>query len=169
MEYETDVTRQRTAAPRLARQDVMYLGASDAITILLAMRPAVFAIEMSSAEVKARAFRLGILDTIHTLFMGLIGYAYDNCQQWSIIRHDRNSVSYPHSCQKNGKVRNTDTVQVNFDQKSVSDYADDHRYSHMQAALSESVGRVAHECEKDSSDQRWGHSILYSSRQSCGS
>lgn len=79
MEYDTDVTRHNTAAPRLTRQDVMYLGASEAMTILLAMRPAVFAMEISSAEVKARALRLGMLDTIHALLMGLIGYAYDNC------------------------------------------------------------------------------------------
>lgn len=43
--------------------------------MLLEMRPAVLAIEMSMALVKARALRLGMLETIHALLMGDMGYA----------------------------------------------------------------------------------------------
>lgn len=69
------MTRQRIAAPRLTQQDVIYRGASDAIKILLEMRPAVLAMEMSMALVKARALRFGILETIQALLIGDIGYA----------------------------------------------------------------------------------------------
>lgn len=43
------------------------------IKTLLEIRPAVLAMEMRIPPVKARALRLGMLDTIQALLMGLVG------------------------------------------------------------------------------------------------
>ena len=67
--------RQIIAAPRLTQQDVMYRGASEAMRILLEIKPAVLAMDMSMALVKARALRLGMFETIQALLIGDIGYA----------------------------------------------------------------------------------------------
>lgn len=45
------------------------------MTMLLAISPAVLAIEINVALVNARALRFVMLDIIHALFMGLKGYA----------------------------------------------------------------------------------------------
>jgi hypothetical protein len=55
----------------------MYRGASAAMRMLLEIRPAVLAMEMSMALVKARALRLGMLETIQALLMGDMGYAWE--------------------------------------------------------------------------------------------
>lgn len=47
------------------------------MTMLLAIRPAVLAIEINVALVNARALRFVMLDIIHALLMGLKGYAWE--------------------------------------------------------------------------------------------
>lgn len=69
-------------------------------------------------------------------------------------------MSYSDGCQEDGKICDTDAVQIDLDEKCVANDADNQSNCHVQATFAEAVGRVADQREKQGGNKGRGHGVL---------